>query len=132
MALSSNQFLQENQLVNRIQILERAVQQLRTAQTGGSDVLGPTIGAVTTTNNYTLTTSFADVTDMSLSITPAVASTIIVAAVWDFDANGAAVVNDSVQGQVDIDSSPQTDLAYFIFRVSTSRATVGNVYVANL
>lgn len=122
----------ENQLVSRVGALESALRAIRAKQLSGSDTLATTVGSVVTAGTYNLTTGWADVTGMSLSITPLVASTIIVAAVWDLNANGAAVVNDSVSGRLDIDGTPQTDLVYYIFRVGTSRATLGNIYVASL
>ncbi len=131
MTTSSNRFLQENQLINRIQTLERGLQQLRTAQVGGSDVLGPIVGSIVTAGTYALTTSFADVTNMSLSITPAVASKIIVAGVWDFNANGVAGT-DEAEGRLLVDGAAQDDLAFFIFSQNSSRATVGQFYAANL
>ncbi len=114
MTLNQSNFLPENQLIGRIQNLERILQQQRTAQSANLDVQTPTQASVVTVSIYNVIAGgvWEDIPDLTTNVT-VTASSVCIANI------GAALFATALLGSNDtavrvaVDGVGQTDECRF-------------------
>ena len=111
MTINHTTFLPENQLIGRIELLEKSIQQLRTAQSAASDVQAPFTASVVTATDHTMAVgTWQDVPGLTTDITVSEDSTIVV--LLQASLSGNPFLGDSdLSMTIAIDGTRQTDEA---------------------
>jgi hypothetical protein len=92
-------------------------------------------GKVKSSGDLTLTTSFQDVPDATLSITPAIPSLLIVTATFDFDSPNGQGRQGPFEGELNVDAASQVGEAIYTGGVAAGdggRATVAQNWMVTL